>query len=99
MRAIILAAALFAAAPAFAQPTAPAPTRAVLVDAAKAPSGRTVIDGAAWRCEQANCVAGGGANQPAARACRRFVARLGAVREFSWKGQSLSAAQLAICNA
>ena len=49
MRAIILAAALFAAAPAFAQPTAPAPTRAVLVDAAKAPSGRTVIDGAAWR--------------------------------------------------
>ncbi len=100
MRAVVLAATLFAAAPAFAQPAAPAATRAVLADAARAPAARTtVIDGAAWRCEGSACIASGGANQPAARACRRFVARLGAVTEFSWKGQVLSSGQLAVCNA
>ena len=100
MRALVLAAALFAAAPALAQPVAPAATRAVLVDAARAPAGRTtIIDGAAWRCEGSTCVASGGANQPAARACRRVVARLGAVSEFSWKGETLSAEQLAACSA
>lgn len=101
MRSLLIAAALFVAAPAFAQPVeAPASaTRAVLADAAKAPAGRTIIDGAAWRCEGASCTATGGANQPAARACRRVVARFGAVTEFSWKGQALDAAALATCNA
>lgn len=100
MRALVLAAALFAAVPAFAQPTAPVATRAVLAEAPRAPAGRkTIIDGAAWRCEGLTCVASGGANQPAARACRRVVARLGAVSEFAWKGEALSAEQLAVCNA
>ena len=100
MRALVLAAALFAAAPAFAQPAAPAASRAVLADAARAPAGRTtIIDGAAWRCEGSTCVASGGGNQPAARACRRVVARLGAVSEFAWKGEALSAEKLAVCNA
>lgn len=96
MRAFLVAAALFAAAPAFAQ--APA-TSATLVDASKAPAGRVIIDGAAWRCEGAECTATGGANQPAARACRRVAQRLGPVAAFSYKGVALSEAELAACNA
>ncbi len=100
MRTLLIAAALFVAAPAWAQPAeAPvAATRAVLADAAKAPAGRTIIDGAAWRCEGSSCTATGGASQPAARACRRVVARFGAVTEFAWKGEILDAAALAACN-
>lgn len=96
MRALLVAAALFAAAPVFAQ--APAST-AVLTDAAKAPAGRTIIDGATWRCDGATCSATGGANQPASRACRRVVARFGAVSAFTYKGTALSAEELAVCNA
>ncbi len=96
MRAIAIAAALFVAAPAFAD--APA-TRATLVDAAKAPSGRTIIDGATWRCEGTECSATGGTAQPAPRACRRVVARFGKVSAFAYKGTELSAEELAVCNA
>ena len=96
MRVLLLAAALLVAAPAFAQ--APA-TSAVLVDAARAPAARTIIDGASWSCTGATCSATGGANQPATRACRRVVARLGAVSSFSYKGVALSAEQIAACNA
>jgi len=96
MRALLIAAALLVAAPAIAQ----APTSsAVLADAAKAPAGRTIIDGAAWRCEGAACSATGGANQPAPRACRRVVARFGQVSSFSYKGVALTAEQLTACNA
>lgn len=102
MRAILIAAALFAAAPAFAQatagPTASA-TRAVLADASQAPRGRTIVDGANWRCEGTTCTTTGGAAQPAARACRRVKAKLGTLAEFAWKGEVLSAEQLAVCNA
>jgi hypothetical protein len=99
MRALLIAAALFAAAPAVAQtPAAPA-THAVLSDAARAPAGRLIIDGATWRCEGATCSASGGTSQPATRACRRVVARLGAVSAFSYKGVTLSAEQIAACNA
>jgi len=96
MRVLLLAAALLAAAPAFAQTPA---TSAVLVDAAHAPAARTIIDGASWSCTGATCTATGGANQPATRACRRVVARLGAVSSFSYKGVALSAEQIAACNA
>ena len=89
MRALLIAAALFVAAPALAQ--APAST-AVLADAAKAPADRTIIDGA-------TCTASGGANQPAARACRRVVARFGQVTAFTYKGVDLTAEQVAACNA
>ncbi|MDP1776993.1 MAG: hypothetical protein Q8K90_00075 [Brevundimonas sp.] len=98
MRALLIAAALFAAAPAFAQEPAPA-TSAVLADAARAPAVATIIDGASWRCEGASCTASGGANQPATRACRRVVARFGPVSSFSYKGVVLSAEQIAACNA
>jgi hypothetical protein len=96
MRALLIAAVLFAAAPAFAQ--APA-TSAVLADAARAPTGNTIIDGATWRCEGTTCTASGGANQPATRACRRVAARLGPVSAFSYKGVALTAEQIAACNA
>lgn len=98
MRALLIAAAVFAAAPAVAQP-AQSPTRLTLADASRAPAGRTIIDGAAWRCEGATCTASGGASQPATRACRRVVQRVGQVTAFSWKGVELSAAELAVCNA
>ena len=97
MRALLAAALLLAAAPAFAA-DAPA-TSLTLADAAKAPAGRVIVDGAAWRCEGASCTASGGANQPAARACRRVVAKLGPVTAFSYKGEALDAQALATCNA
>ena len=96
MRAFLIAAALLVAAPAFAQSAA---STAVLTDAARAPAGRTIIDGAAWRCEGATCTANGGASQTATRACRRVVARFGAVSAFTYKGTALSAEELAVCNA
>lgn len=96
MRAIILAVALFAAAPALADTPV---TSLTLADATKAPAATLIIDGASWRCEGSNCSATGGANQPATRACRRVVARVGQVTTFSYKGSVLSAAQLATCNA
>lgn len=98
MRALLIAAALFAAAPAFAQVPAAA-TSAVLADAARAPARSTIIDGATWRCDGASCTASGGSSQPATRACRRVVARFGAVSSFSYKGDVLSAEQIAACNA
>lgn len=96
MRALIAAAVLFAAAPAFAQTPA---TSLTLADAAKAPAGRVIVDGAAWRCDGAACTATGGNSQPAARACRRVVAKLGPVTAFSYKGEALDEQALAACNA
>ncbi|MBN9480699.1 MAG: hypothetical protein J0I52_10700 [Bordetella sp.] len=96
MRALLAAAVLFAADPALAQTPA---TSATLADAAKAPTGRVIVDGAAWRCEGDACTATGGANQPATRACRRVVAKLGPVTSFSYRGQALSAEEIAACNA
>lgn len=96
MRALLAAAALLVAAPAFAQSAA---SSAVLTDAGRAPAGRTIIDGAAWRCEGTACTANGGANQTAARACRRVVARFGAVSAFTYKGVALTSEEIAACNA
>lgn len=97
MRALIAIAVLAMAAPAVAQ--APA-TSLTLANASSAPSGRVIIDGAGWSCDEAGaCTAFGGREQPAERACRRVVARLGAVTAFSWKGQALNEDQIAACNA
>lgn len=95
MRALVLAA-LLAATPAAALSNG---SSATLADAAAAPAGRVIVDGAAWSCDGAECTATGGANQPPVRACRRVVARLGKVTAFTWKGQALSAEQLTACNA
>ena len=96
MRAFVLAAALLAA-PAAAQ--SPAATSLTLADAADAPSRPLILDGARWSCEGAVCTASGGSEQPATRACRRVVQRLGPVTAFSWKGVSLTDEQIAACNA
>ncbi|MBA4001072.1 hypothetical protein [Brevundimonas sp.] len=97
MRALIALAVLALAVPAAAQTPA---TSLTLADASLAPSGRVIIDGASWSCDETGaCEARGGTNQPADRACRRVVARLGAVTTFSWKGQTLNEQQLAACNA
>lgn len=96
MRILILATALSLAAPALAQN---AGSTATLADAASAPSGRVIIDGAAWRCEGASCTATGGTNQPATRACRRVSAKLGDMTAFTYRGVSLTAEQIAACNA
>lgn len=93
MRALFLAAALLAATPAFAQTPASSATLK-----APASTARTIIDGATWRCEGDACVATGGANQPAARACRRVASRLGPVAAFTYKGVSLTEEQIAACN-
>lgn len=97
MRALIIAAVMFVAAPALAQ--SPATTALILADSASAPAGTTIIDGSAWRCEGADCTATARSSQPASRACRRVVARLGKVTAFSYKGVALTAAELATCNA
>ncbi|KQW83875.1 CC_3452 family protein [Brevundimonas sp. Root1279] len=95
MRALIVAAAMLIAAPALAQ----APTSsATLADSSKGEA-RTIIDGASWRCDAGACTATGGANQPAPRACRRVVAKFGAVSAFTYKGVALSAEELTACNA
>lgn len=96
MRALFIAAALFAA-PAVAQ--TPAVTSLTLADAAKVPSRPLIIDGARWSCEGAACTASGGSEQPATRACRRVVQRMGPVTAFSWKGEALTDEQIAACNA
>ena len=91
MRTLLIAAILAVATPTLATP--------VQAPETSAPSGRLIIDGATWRCEGDSCTATGGANQPATRACRRVVARLGEVTAFTWKGTALSAEELAACNA
>ena len=93
MRTIALTLALsFAAATgAFAQPTG---NNATLVSADKAPA-KIIIDGAAWKCSAGVCVATGGKPQSAERACKRVVAKLGAVSAFTWQGEALSAEAVA----
>jgi hypothetical protein len=99
MRSVLSIAAICVALAAPVAAQAPTGTRLVLADAATAPTRPTIVDGASWRCEGTTCTASGGANQPAPRACRRVVARLGAVTQFTWRGTPLTAEQLAACNA
>lgn len=72
-----------------------------LQNTAAVPTDPVIVDGVNWRCDTAGaCVGTGrGEEQPATRACRRLVARVGAVSSFTWRGTSLSADQLATCNA
>lgn len=100
MRIIALAALVGAvlAGPAAAQAPAQSFT---LQNTAAVPADPIVMDGVSWRCDATGaCVgAGRGSEQPATRACRRIVARVGAVSAFTWRGSALSADQLAACNA
>ncbi|MBA4807467.1 hypothetical protein [Brevundimonas sp.] len=97
MRVLLIAAALFATAPAFAGPAGP-------VDDGGAGRrlggiGQRQAGGGGGLGEGATCTAAGGTEQPATRACRRVVQKFGAVTEFSYKGTELSADELAACNA
>ena len=72
-----------------------------LPNAASTPQAAVIIDGTNWRCGADNvCVGTGpGANQPASRACRRVVAKVGApLASFTYKGVTLTDEQLATCN-
>ena len=75
-------------------------TSYTLQNTAMTPTEAVIIDGASWRCgEDKVCVATGRvAEQPATRACRRVVARVGALASFTWQGRALTADQLATCN-
>ena len=98
MRALVLAAALVMAG---ATPglTASNASSFTVRDTAKTPQVPVIIDGTSWRCgADSVCVGAGGASQPAPRACRRVVAKVGAVASFTYKGVTLSAEELATCN-
>ncbi|CAN5273331.1 hypothetical protein BH10PSE2_BH10PSE2_23890 [soil metagenome] len=99
----MFAALMFAATPGLAQTAGAAPSNGssfTLKTVASTPQAPVLIDGATWRCNTANvCTASGGASQPAPRACRRVVARVGvALASFTYKGVTLSDDQLATCN-
>lgn len=70
-------------------------------DAGQTPHAPFIVDGASWRCGTDNvCVGSGGGSQPAPRACRRVVSKVGsALASFSYKGVALTEEQLATCNA
>lgn len=57
-----------------------------------------VIDGAHWACDGTACQSGLVDGMPAMRSCKHVVAEIGAVTAFSWRGKTLSAAELSICN-
>ena len=100
MRAVILAAALLLA-PATASQAMPNPSSAFTVqNVAFTPQAPILIDGVNWRCDANNlCTGSGGLSQPATRACRRVVARVGvALASFTYQGVTLSDEQLAACN-
>ena len=100
MRTVILAAALLLA-PATASQAMPTPSSAFTVqNVAFTPQAPVLIDGVNWRCDANNlCTGSGGQAQPATRACRRVVARIGvALASFTYQGVVLSDEQLAACN-
>jgi len=90
--ALTLALSLAAAGSAFAGSTL------TLKNGGGAPS-KIIIDGAVWRCDAGVCTASGGKSQPAPRACKRVVAKVGEVSVFSLNGRTLSEQELAECNA
>jgi hypothetical protein len=98
MRASFVASVLVLAASAGAAWAQGAGSSLTLQSAAGAPA-HTIIDGVTWVCQGADCTAAaGGAEQPAARACRRVVHVLGPMSAFTWQGENLTPQQVAACN-
>ncbi|AQR62082.1 hypothetical protein BZG35_10830 [Brevundimonas sp. LM2] len=100
MRAVLFTAALLLA-PASASLAQSAPSNAFTVqDVAKTPRAPLLLDGVNWRCNAENiCTGAGTPSQPAPRACRRVAQRLGTpLASFTYRGTTLSAADLATCN-
>ena len=101
MRAVLLAAALLLAPATATQALPGTPSSSFTVqNVAFTPSSPVLVDGVNWRCNTENlCVGTGGQSQPASRACRRVVARVGvALASFTYKGSTLTSEQLATCN-
>ena len=57
-----------------------------------------IIDGALWRCEGLTCRASNVEGIPAIYACMHAAEELGAISEFVYQGETLSADKLAKCN-
>lgn len=57
-----------------------------------------IIDGAHWTCDGTACQSGLVDGMPAMRSCKHVVAEIGAVTAFYWRGKTLSAAEMSICN-
>jgi len=57
-----------------------------------------VFDGAVWRCEGAACRSTQVKSLPALRSCKRLARELGPITGFSYRGVTLSDADLAQCN-
>ncbi|WP_040410130.1 hypothetical protein [Asticcacaulis sp. AC402] len=96
---IVLAAACAALiVPSFASARQPAAEGATLTLATPAAKAEFVIDGAAWTCSGADCKSSFVDDMPALRSCKRVVAETGAVTAFTWRGKTLSAAEIQVCN-
>lgn len=80
------------------QPAKPQAQNAWLTLSAPAPRDYVVFDGAAWRCEGQVCRSLQVKSLPPLRSCRRLARELGTVTGFSYRGVTLSDAQLADCN-
>ena len=57
-----------------------------------------IIDGALWKCQDTTCKAASVSEMPTLRSCQVVVRQLGAVSQFTYRGISLTEAQLAQCN-
>ena len=71
---------------------------ASLTLAAPAAKADYIIDGAHWVCAGIGCQSALVDGMPAMRSCKHVVAAIGPVTAFYWRGKTLSAAELSICN-
>ncbi len=100
MRAILLVAALLALPATSGLAQSSTASSFTVQNTAFTPQAPFIFDGVSWRCGADNvCTGSGGQAQPAARACRRLVGRVGiALNSFTYKGVTLTDDQLASCN-
>ncbi|ESQ86056.1 hypothetical protein AEAC466_02390 [Asticcacaulis sp. AC466] len=93
---LLAVAATFVGTPAGAR--APQVQSAELTLSAPGRQAEFIIDGAVWTCHDNACHAAVVADMPAGRSCQRVVSVTGTVTAFTWRGKTLSDAELATCN-
>lgn len=102
MRNLIIAVAALAATggPAMAEtkPQSLGPQAGWLTLSAPIAQDRIVFDGAVWRCEGDVCRSPQVKSLPPLRSCKRLARELGPITSFSYRGVTLSDAQLAECS-
>lgn len=100
MRSLIIAVAVLAAtggsAMAETQPLKQEGGRLTL--SAPATQDKIVFDGAVWRCQADVCRSTQVKSLPPLRSCKRLARELGPITSFSYRGVTLSEAQLADCS-